>query len=523
MANLLFQNGKATSSSSASASSSSSSANPFQALAHFYEQELSDLHVDCRLQQQEQAEPRPKSSSHLFPSSSVPTASDTWPSASPQDEFRIFSQRPSATPKWDPHASSHLHSTSIERGQRQADVDEYLKHRQDYYAREARIRSQDRHDGLGPIIDFSVPRSHGHSDRHHHHPHTDSSLESRGSRGTSQLEQVWMDLGPESVPAQLNDHTSTDSTLFQDMESAWSRYSEGTTSWKASTTASGSLQAVFPRLGASNFRQAAASLHSSWPMAPWAIEAEAALMEVETIHHQHPGTVNHTSNVYQTPAIHLQTTAPESQYPSWVQEFSHDDSIVNTGTSNFSASAGKDQEQTRKDIHGTRRISTVMTCGFILEAKNHQDTTDPFLGPDATNYKMMDILSQQDIQSTQTTIISDTLALEQQSTSHPTTTYDSILNQPFPLPRLRDLDENPKEQPGQVFNDDLFEGDMLQAWMDTLAQEKQEANEQVQEQEQVTVEMTGGHLVKQEVADQVVLEVALRRLNVLMRQLGRTQ
>ncbi|KAG0373124.1 hypothetical protein BGX24_012116, partial [Mortierella sp. AD032] len=233
----LFQSGKATSSSSSSTSSSSSSANPFQALAHFYEQELSDLDVDFRLQKQEQTEPRLNSSSHLFPSSSAPTANDTWPSASPQDEFRIFSQRPSATPKWDPHASSHLHSTSIEPGQKQADIDEYLKHRQDYYAREARIRSQDRHDGLGPIIDYSVPRSYSHSGRPHHHPHTDSGLENRGPRGSSQLEQVWMDLGPESVPAQLNGHTSTDSTLSRDMESAWSKYSEGTP-WNASATAS---------------------------------------------------------------------------------------------------------------------------------------------------------------------------------------------------------------------------------------------------------------------------------------------
>ncbi|KAF9907077.1 hypothetical protein EC991_011295 [Linnemannia zychae] len=158
-------------------------------------------------------------------------------------------------------------------------------------------------------------------------------------------------------------------------------------------------------------------------MAAWAIEAEAAFMEVETIHHQHIIAANYTSNA--------QLTHPPASF--------------------------------------------------------------------------------------------DTLALDHQSTGHPPVDYDPIRKRPTPLSELRVTGTKPKEQPGQVFNDDLFEGDMLQAWMDTLALEKQEADEQEREQARAVSEVTEGKSDKQETTDQVVLEVALRRLNLLMHQLGHTQ
>ncbi|KAF9081894.1 hypothetical protein BGX29_004195, partial [Mortierella sp. GBA35] len=59
--------------------------------------------------------------------------------------------------------------------------------------------------------------------------------------------------------------------------------------------------------------------------------------------------------------------------------------------------------------------------------------------------------------------------------------------------------------------------------METLAQEKQEADERVQEQNQVVEDVVEKKSAEEEAKDQMVLEVALRRLNALMHQLDRSQ
>ncbi|KAG0294376.1 hypothetical protein BGZ96_001288 [Linnemannia gamsii] len=540
MTSLLFQSGKATFSSSSSSSSSSSATNPFQALAHFYEQELSDLQVDSGLQQQHPASEKQKSTNHLFPSShSSYTRKDNASSSAShyrqqQDDYRIFSQGPTTT-HWNPHTRSHLHiSSPAGGGEGQADIAEYLKQRQDYYAREARLRSQDRHDGLGPIHDFSEPHSHGHSDYHHHHPHLASSrLEEqlsewtldqsqlqhhRGARGSSQLEQVWMDLGPDSLP----DYNSGDTNWSRNMESAWSKSSEHT------TLSPGTRPVTLPiPSGASNFHEAAASLHAPWPMAAWAIEAEAALMEVETIHHQHAIIADYGTRANPSTEMHqqweAQTATAGPRESTWIQEFILADSAQEAKVFN-SSDLRKEIVSVGQNKSSNRRGSVVKTCGFMFESKNHQDASDPtLLDLGELDFKATDSHFPSDDNHSATSILPlSPLALEKQSTSHPFIGYDPTHPQPDTKPNIMDISVSAKERPGQVFNDELFEGDMLQAWMETLAQEKQKADERVQETEDLK-EIVTVRSAEEETKDRLVLEVALRRLNILMHQLGRTQ
>lgn len=548
MTSLLFQGGKTTSSSSSSSSSSSTAAaNPFQALAHFYEQELSDLHIDSRLKQQQQQQhpalEKAKSTCRLFPS--FYTRKDIAPpSTSHHHDYMDFSQASST--QWSFIPRPHLHITSpATGGEGQADIAEYLKQRQDYYTREARLRSLDRHDGLGPIVDFSELHSHDHLEHYHHHPHiassrledqhSDSAFEQSqhshrmGLRGSSQLEQVWMDLGSDSVLV----HSSTDTNWSRNMESAWNKLSERTTTSPGSTLSPGARPVTFPvPASASNFRQAAASLHSPWPMAAWAIEAEAALMEVETIHYQHAATTKCDARVRQATEMYrqqeFQTTTTGPRNFTWSQEFSHADSPTEAAVSS-SGDIREEAEPGRQERSSMRRGSVVKTCGFMLESKNHRDAFDPtFLDHGVPNSKATNSQFQADdyaaISTSPPPPPPGLLPLEQISAPYPSSDNGSIHSHSVSMSNMDDISATVKERPGQVFNDDLFEGDMLQAWMETLAQEKQEADERVLEVRHVVEEEVAiKKPVDEDSKDQLVLEVALRRLNILMHQLGRTQ
>ncbi|KAG0197651.1 hypothetical protein BGX33_000436 [Mortierella sp. NVP41] len=478
-----------------------------------------------------------KAASHLFPS--YTQNDNNIPSASAQDEFKIFSQGTTPT-LWNPHTRAHLH-TSTTGGARggQADIAECLKQRQEYYAREAHIRSLDRHDGLGPIVDFSKPHPHSHSSHHHLHPHTASRLEEDlvnkptsitehlhqqqihfgAPRCSSQLEQVWMDLGPGSIPAQTNNRDPTD------METAWNNYSEGASISSAATVApSHAHAAFFGPSGASSFREAAASLHSPWPMASWAIEAEAALMEVETIHHQHTDTARYDPRVHWTPHHYKkesQTTTAGAQDSSWAREFSHAGIVLGAGSN--TRKSEEELETVTQDKHRDRRGSTVKTCAFMLEAKNHRDASDPtFIDPKSFAFTSADT-ARATVPFGKSDIPSGMSASEQLSISHPPVYHEPIDQQPISASHMDGDRIAPRERLGQVFNDDPFEGDMLQAWMETLAQEKQEADERVQEQNQVVEDVVEKKSAEEEAKDQMVLEVALRRLNALMHQLDRSQ
>ncbi|KAF8943929.1 hypothetical protein BGZ47_004893 [Haplosporangium gracile] len=261
-------------------------------------------------------------------------------------------------------------------------------------------------------------------------------------------------------------------------------------------------------------------------MAAWAIEAEAALMEVETIHYQH--TAGYDARVHSSTYIYhqqeIQTTTAGPQNATWAQEFSHAESVTKAAISN-SSDIRKEAESVNQDMNGMRRESAVKTCGYMLESKNHRDASDPtFLNPDVLNFKASNSQSRpSNYRSAVSTPPPGLLALKQTSAPYPSIDNGSIHPHPISVLHMEDIGATVKEQPGQVFNDDLFEGDMLQAWMETLAQEKQETDQRVQEAVQVVEEEATVKKSVEEAKDQLVLEVALRRLNVLMHQLGRTQ
>ncbi|KAF9924545.1 hypothetical protein FBU30_005517 [Linnemannia zychae] len=534
MASLLFQSGKTSS------SSSSSSANPFQALAHFYEQELTDLHIDQQFDAA--AVSKQTSTGHLFPSAFASSSHSAVPTATPhQDEFKTFSQNASVSvSQWDSH--SHLHNSPLESDKSHTDLSEYLKQRQDYYAREARIRSQDRHDGLGPIIDFSEPYTHIHSDhypcifkdtsRRQEFSHYNTNAQSHRRqptrpsvlKGSSQLEQVWMDLGSNSVPTKIHGDNSVNTIRVISMESAWSKYSGETTSSdipNSITSHHSAAYSGYPRT--SNYREAAAALHSSWPMAPWAIEAEAAFMEADIIHHQ-PITIDNDIKRRATADVHvIQTTMDMTNDSQWAEEFSLASSTMDDCKNDRStaivaeSSIGEQQCGEREPV--------VKTCGFMLDAKNHRVVTDAgFMDADYAQLISMDNCTQ------------STDALVKLNEQHSIANVEHSLlhqvpaevgehrNRSILIAYENDTNTDLKERPRQVFNDDIFEGDMLQAWMETLANEKKEAEEQDQEKEQVMEDTMVRTKSDEEVAkDEFVLEIAIRRLNALMHQLGRTQ
>ncbi|KAF9951532.1 hypothetical protein BGZ72_006993 [Mortierella alpina] len=574
MTSLLFQAQKGGASSSSSSSSSSS--NPFLALSNFYEQELTDLQIDARLSDTTRGSSSSSSSSssrlyrqqhktlpsssvphqttrtrrqHLFPSSpassssssSSPSLQSTAPSkythqdtsshyTQAEDEFHTFSQGLPLHTLVQP--SVHVAAS--------ADIAEHLKQREDYYAREARLRSQDRNDGLGPILDFSeesgrtetaaagvTPRGlEDHLASRHFNPYADSpvrmdrqqerlqhrSLEKRrGSRASSQQEQVWMDHG-------LLNQVQSDK-----LDEAWH---EAATN--ARLAANSSAAAIAGGSLASTFKDAAASLPSSWPLAPWAIETEAALMEFETIYKDY-GPTPLSRQIYASPQI---TTTPMSftqeeslkQATNWTEEFSRMES-------NTAADVTANDKSLLKERRGS-----IKTCGYMLDAKRRSvsfgmEELDPLtLVSSFSDLTSITSPSQDASNRPMETVHVATAGQGVQLTATPMS--DSSWNN---LPKLESrMEPNLTRKDAEVCNDDVFEGDMLQAWMDTLAQEKQEADERSKEekeklrlekeeeeaQAQEDASVTGADVTVQ---DRLVLEVALRRLNALMHQLDRRQ
>ncbi|KAF9941771.1 hypothetical protein BGZ67_004109 [Mortierella alpina] len=570
MASLLFQAPKGGVSSSSS--SSSSSANPFLALSNFYEQELTDLQIDARLsdtsssstsrlhRQQHKSAPHQTTAvrsrhQHLFPSSPASSSASSSPPLfqSPasgkythqdpnysytqtEDEFHTFSQGPPLHTLVQPNVH----------GAANADITKHLKQRQDYYAREARLRSQDRNDGLGPILDFSeelrwrpetaaagVPhnRLEDHLASRHFNPYGDSSARTgrqqerpqhrsleklKGSQASSQQEQVWIDHSLELTQMQLD---TLDKVWDEAAPSSTSNFCA--TAHPSAAIAGGSL--------ASTFKDAAASLPSSWPLAPWAIETEAALMEFETIYKDY-GPTPRSRQSYAASQI---TTAPISfiqeeslwQAVDWADEFSLVD--LNTATD----AAAKDGTLQKE------RRGSIKTCGYMLDAKRRSISTgmeelDPLTLVSSFSDLTSVISPSQDASSSPLEAL-DVPTAEQGIPRTLAPMFNSVRTILFRLDSR--METNLTQKDPEICNDDVFEGDMLQAWMDTLAQEKQEADERSKEekeklrlekeeeeeaQAQKDTSETGADITQQ---DRLVLEVALRRLNALMHQLDRRQ
>ncbi|KAF9429011.1 hypothetical protein BGZ94_000136 [Podila epigama] len=479
--------------SSSSSSSSSSSANPLQALSHFYEQELTTESSSSRHLQPQQPPPT-STHHHLFPSSITPPQSSSSSSSptvfkspppvpdrsnldlhtfqsfsSNNSDNSAFSSRynnldPTSSPQ---HPSHHVNTNA------HADLSEYLKQRQEYYLREAALRSQDQHDGLGPIVDYSVDaKAHQHLIDHlttkHHNPYTSSSLrhpyqprshsserpkESHPLRATSQLEQVWLDSIP-SLPHQEHN-----------WDALWNRESVGPSGGgpPLSSNASSMTQRFHTTTPVhhgslvASFKDAAASIPSSWPLPPWAIETQAAIMEFETIFKDYGPATRPTE---QSASIQASDRSMMMADKALLSERKQDEPVVTKGPAQVAAI---------EENHESK--GSVKTCGFMLDGHNKMDYGLLIDAP-----RMIPSVDQSALLTpvvTESTV--ETLAPVTDSTTVSATGANASVSTP---------EQNMMAPIRKVYNDDVFEGDMLQAWMESLALEKQEQQEQQQQQQQ---------------------------------------
>ncbi|KAF9174847.1 hypothetical protein BGX21_001530 [Mortierella sp. AD011] len=447
MSSLLFQStGKGD-----GGSSSTSAANPFMNLAHFYEQELTDQHIDprssssssssrqYRQQSQHSFGKQPITNQHLFPSSSpfsTASTSDTFKDVSytqAHDEFKDFS-RP------DSHHHHHSHDfiphfdnyngTNVD-----GNIEEYLRHRQEYYFREAMARSQDRKDGLGPIVDFSQhistliengqyspevkSRLENHLEARHHNPYAEKRQFSWGMRASSQREQVLMDMNQSGISGPDND---LDSAWKESMLASGSSLTRPTD--LSTTTTTYSQESIMPKdLGI------------------------ASRIETEALHGSYGPHQHHTN-------LNSQMHEPINSYATvmnrdWADEFARA----------ALTSPQSQPDQVNPDSMGRR--DSLKTCEFILDPKNNHDLS--FSDP-AT------VLS-----FTASTIPVSSSPITSAPTFNTHQHYGDNLITQIPAP-AHSVPE-PLKAINEVYNDDVFEGDMLQAWMETLAQEKQESDE----------------------------------------------
>ncbi|KAG0054840.1 hypothetical protein BGZ83_010292 [Gryganskiella cystojenkinii] len=547
--------------SSSSSGQASSTNNPFQALTHFYEQELTDLHIDStqsrqyRQQQQQQQQQQHNqthrgkrsspSSAFSFPpsapfrsnssSTSIPSIHDSKDKKH-ADEFNIFAQGVT-------HSTLANNFNIIPSSN--ADISEHLRQRQEYYLREARLRSADRNDGLGPIVDFSQlwqQQQHQHYGHHqhavhhllsrHHNPYAEEALHQRrqhkgrhyGESRSQPHHTTW-------VASTQQEQVEMD--MSQEMEHAWHETMSDISSSSSSSSSSPALasanasKTLYPRRQqsstieegslASTFLNAAASLHSSWPLAPWAIETEAALMEFETLYkdysQQQPQLLRR-----QLMHEHPQVSLHES-HSAWPDEFSR---AIMKETDTVPLSTALSSTRSVTDRRGS-----VKTCGFMLDPKrvHSSDEFEPLeisvveAKADSMVSSAAGSASRQSLGSDEAWTAALRYEMQQDGSFDPTQTQQNhSKSSPKPLPHHQYEQHEEKtmvsiERPGLAFNDDVFEGDMLQAWMDTLAQEKQEADEQANESTEAVKE------VEMSEADRLVLETAVRRLNALKHQL----
>ena len=255
---------------------------------------------------------------------------------------------------------------------------------------------------------------------------------------------------------------------------------------------------------------AAAALPSSWPLAPWAIETEAALMEFETIYKDY-GPQQQLPNGQHRPRLYHQQQLEGQEHQqagSWSEEFAKASCEVSLST---------------LPVHSSDRRGSVKTCGFMLDPKHQSLESFESLDDISSVQARVNAVAAatavafpgQTVDSTDTNVVAGHEAraadLSLADGFHPPMSIRPTTYQKSTTNNLVFI-----EQPGQSFNDDVFEGDMLQAWMDTLAQEKQETDEEKEATLSANNNSGEGEISE---ADRQVLETAVRRLNALKHQL----
>ncbi|KAF9204998.1 hypothetical protein BGZ49_004605 [Haplosporangium sp. Z 27] len=535
MSSLLFQ------SNDKGGSGSSSTVNPLMNLAHFYEQELTDQHIDSsgssrQYRQQTHGQhslgKQPITNRHLFPTSpsnfianSSTNTNYTLENGSytqqAQDEFKEFSHSTPLNPSQMTFQQNFDHHPNVMNATQQ-EISDYLLHRQEYYFREAQLRSQDRDDGLGPIVDFSQQHLSSlseseqndpaiksllqdHLETRHYNPYAEKSHQfiNPRMRASSQREQVMMDM-----------NKNADSELYSKLDLAWQE----------------SMQA------------SSSSTKSTDVIAASAMEVNTSYGDIDQ-QHQHRHHHNLNQGMYQPLNVHTDG--------DWSEEFAR-------ATMASSSQVGSSSN----DSIATGRRDSLKTCGFMLDPKNNHDLSfsDPVtllssapisaaIGSSATSMPTFQpqyqqqpyILEQKPIETTHEVYNDDvfegdmlkawmeTLEQEKQEAEDRESDLQRAWKESLEQEK-EEADERVEEiiertipsevvlVDNEVCNDDVFEGNMLQVWMETLALERQEANERAKKEE--TNEGENNEKLLDESEQKLILEMALRRLNGLMHQLG---
>lgn len=220
-------------------------------------------------------------------------------------------------------------------------------------------------------------------------------------------------------------------------------------------------------------------------------------MEFETIYKDYGPHQRHgLGQQQQSPLRHQhQQDWQESQQGSWLEEF---------------AKVQSEGAMASPPVSSSNRRGSVKICGFMLDPKH----------PSLDDFEALDGISAVEARANAVTAAVAASAsyniLRDMEEFHPpmSSIAQPMTTEHYESTTTHDLVST--ERPGQIFNDDVFEGDMLQAWMDTLAQEKQEAVEEKEREAAPTVKDS-----EISEADRLVLETAVRRLNALMHQLDK--
>ncbi|KAG0021410.1 hypothetical protein BGZ80_002467 [Entomortierella chlamydospora] len=547
MSSLLFQStGKGD-----GGSSSTSAANPFMNLAHFYEQELTDQHIDSRS----------SSSSRQYRQQTPVTPSKMSHIPKPTMNSRILVVQVPIIITIPMTLYPFSNTLAAIMGQ-----------------------TQDRKDGLGPIVDFSQhistliengqyspevkSRLENHLEARHHNPYAEKRQFSRGMRASSQREQVLMDMNQGGI-----------NSLESDLDSAWkeSMLAPGSSSTRPtdlSTTTTTYLQeATMPK----------------------DLRITSRTIETEALHGSYGPQQHHTNlNSQMQEPINSHATVMNRD---WADEFAR------------AALTSSQSQSDQVNTDSTGRRDSLKTCGFILDPKNNHDfsfsdpatvlsfetSTVPVSSSPITSAPTFnthqhygdnlitqipvpahsapeplrvinevyndDVFEDDMLQAWMETLAqekqeADERAKEshQPSIPEPVETYnddgfESDLLQAWKESleqEKQESDERTKElidktipvdsvemaavMDREIYNDDVFEGDMLQSWMETLALEKQEAKENEEKLRQAKddvdkeeEENKSDNRLLDETEQKLILEMALRRLNGLMHQLGQKQ
>ncbi|KAF9436270.1 hypothetical protein BGZ76_004423 [Entomortierella beljakovae] len=535
MSSLLFQStGKGGGSSS---SSSSSSANPFMDLAHFYEQELSENNIDSNgissrqfRQQNHRFDDRHSlqnnTRQHLFPSFSTSTdtssssviTSNTQGNVSytqPQDEFKSFSHHHHHHEEplpFQTFETFQIHSDHQQhfQGSSSGDMSEYLKRRQEYYFREAMARSQDRQDGLGPIVDFSQQldtlvqnenfypppskkRLEDHIEFRHHNPYADKQW--NRTRASSQREQVMMDMGQ-----------SSDSNLSNDLDMAWQNAtsaSDQSNSRPTINSTSVSNHSVIPIHEQLRLRsQESMDMQAAAGNQGWAEEFERVKL---TSGDQSFKNMNERRGSLKTCGFMLDP------------KISHDIGLVHPETLLDQSQTQQSQIPESRKVYNDDEFEGQMLQAWMETLAQERQEAIERVSEHNQEYSAGATHELQIDDGNETEILEAwTKSLEQEKNE-----TDELIDEGIEKSILKSPD-NPQE----IYNDDVFESDMLQSWMETLALERQERAKSDKEEGKLTevegkgIDENTGKFID-EAEQKLILEMALRRLNGLMHQLGR--